>query len=520
MIVIASGAYIAKEFQAEIGRIPPCFLPLGNKRLFEHQTRRLKKSFPNEAIYLSLPEDFQVPRHDENKLSQLGVQLVRAPQHLSLGDSVLNVINSIGIYDGPLRQLHGDTLIDEFPAGEDVLGLAQVNDDYAWEFEESSQLEGTATAWCGYFSFSDIKCLVQALSLKNGHYIEAVHTYRLAKPLQTHVLAGWMDLGHINTYYRGRGAFTTERSFNQLSIRNGVVRKSGDLESKIRAEGQWFHKLPPALKKYVPQLIQTGQSQRKNYYEIEYVPYLSLSELYVFGSLPIPHWRKIFRLADGLLGDFIAAGLPDQQSKVTIRKEFERLIKEKTRHRLNQYLAATGRTYEQTHEFNGQRLPSLGHIVAECQAAIARQPDIPSVSHGDFCFSNILYDARQDRLKLIDPRGMGATGRPTLYGDVRYDIAKFSHSIVGLYDHIVCGLFDLKMNGLYQFQLNIDVDSHSKCITQEFLTSDLQGYRITDALPVVVLLFLSMLPLHADCPQRQSGLYANALRIYALWQEV
>jgi hypothetical protein len=520
MIVIASGAYIAKEFQAEIGRIPPAFLPLGNKRLFEHQIQRLKKSFPSEKIYLSLPEDFEVARHDTKKLTELGVQIIRVSEDLSLGSSILHVINSIGTYDEPLRQLHGDTLIEEFPSGDDVLGLSQVIDDYAWELESTAHLKETATAWCGYFSFSNIKYIAQAIALNKGDYIKAVRHYRLPQPMQLHVLDAWMDLGHVNTYYRGRCAFTTERSFNQLIVRDGIVRKSSDNESKIRAEGLWFQKLPPSLKKYTPQIIQVGNAKGKNFYEIEYLPYLSLAELYVFGALQISQWWKIFHLAEELLGDFCAVGLQYQKTHISIRKEFERLITDKTLQRLSHYLAETDRTFEETHELNGLPLPSLRNILRECQAAIAQQPQIIGVTHGDFCFSNILYDARQDRLKLIDPRGMGAAGRPTIYGDARYDIAKFSHSVVGLYDHIVSGLFDLEMDGHYRFQLSINADTNTKRIAHEFISSDLQGYRIADSLPLVVLLFLSMLPLHADSPRRQNGLYANALRIYAMWREI
>ncbi|MEY2621805.1 MAG: hypothetical protein RIT26_1625, partial [Pseudomonadota bacterium] len=55
MIIIASGAMIASEFQAEIGRIPPAFLPLGHKRLYEHQVNHLRQSFSDEQIFMSIP---------------------------------------------------------------------------------------------------------------------------------------------------------------------------------------------------------------------------------------------------------------------------------------------------------------------------------------------------------------------------------------------------------------------------------------------------------------------------------
>ena len=105
------------------------------------------------------------------------MQIIRVSDDLSLGSSILHVINSIGTYDQPLRQLHGDTLIDEFPAGEDVLGLSQVIDDYAWGLESTALLKETATAWCGYFSFSIIRFIAQAIALNKGDYIKAVRHY-------------------------------------------------------------------------------------------------------------------------------------------------------------------------------------------------------------------------------------------------------------------------------------------------------------------------------------------------------
>ncbi len=37
MFLIMSGAYVGQELESEFGRIPPSFLPLGNRPLFQHQ---------------------------------------------------------------------------------------------------------------------------------------------------------------------------------------------------------------------------------------------------------------------------------------------------------------------------------------------------------------------------------------------------------------------------------------------------------------------------------------------------
>ena len=57
MFLIMSGDYIDQEFQSEFGRIPPSFLPLGNKRLFQHQ---IKLAPHNTQVYLTIPESYQI----------------------------------------------------------------------------------------------------------------------------------------------------------------------------------------------------------------------------------------------------------------------------------------------------------------------------------------------------------------------------------------------------------------------------------------------------------------------------
>ena len=62
--------------------------------------------------------------------------------------------------------------------------------------------------------------------------------------------------------------------------------------------------------------------------------------------------------------------------------------------------------------------------------------------HGDFCFSNILFDLGHQIVRVIDPRGR--FGQKGIYSDPRYDMAKLRHSIGGLYDFIVADLFDVQ----------------------------------------------------------------------------
>jgi hypothetical protein len=119
MIVITSGALIGPEMQAELGGLPPAMLPLGNRRLYEHQVQALRSAFSDDDLYLSLPESYCLPVADQLLLASLGVSVVLVPVELSLGESLLYVINAIGRYDEILRILHGDTLLQQFPLGPD-----------------------------------------------------------------------------------------------------------------------------------------------------------------------------------------------------------------------------------------------------------------------------------------------------------------------------------------------------------------------------------------------------------------
>lgn len=88
--------------------------------------------------------------------------------------------------------------------------------------------------------------------------------------------------------------------------------------------------------------------------------------------------------------------------------------------------------------------------------------------HGDFCFSNILYDSRSNRIKTIDPRGVTPNGKISIYGNIYYDIAKLSHSVIGLYDFIIAGYFKVSLNG-GEVKLEVSV-SEKHILIQNYFT--------------------------------------------------
>ena len=169
-------------------------------------------------------------------------------------------------------------------------------------------------------------------------------------------------------------------------------------------------------------------------------------------------------------------------------------------------------------------MPSVLRMARLANEVISKSsPEVATLIHGDFCFSNIFYDFRSRVVKVIDPRGLDPDWNVTLFGDPRYDIAKLSHSVLGQYDVIICGDRIASQNG-YSFEMEVcpDVDQSWNKIERAFhevsIIKNSEQVRCNYA--IMVHLFLSMLPLHHDCPSRQRTFIANAARLFQLLERV
>lgn len=165
--------------------------------------------------------------------------------------------------------------------------------------------------------------------------------------------------------------------------------------------------------------------------------------------------------------------------------------------------------------YNGINLPSLSQITQECIDKALQLPIIPAVLHGDFCFSNIMYDSRSHNIKVIDPRGLSVGQELTIYGNQSYDFAKLCHSVIGLYDFIIADSFEIQKSDELGVKLVFNLDNRLKAIQGNFISKQIIPEIDTkDIIAPTILLFLSMLPLRSDKPHRQEAMLVNALRLY------
>lgn len=530
VFLILSAAYIGEDMAAELGYIPPAFLPLGGQRLFEHQSRLAKG-----RIFLTLPRDYTVLPVDQENLDRLEITVLRPPAGLSLRESALFALEAID-QTGPVELLFGDTLVQgrksQYP---DLVSYQNDPSNHFWSYHSpdtpdtpfiSGHGEGLAERriLCGHFMMSDSDLLKSALTGADD-FIGALNIYERHKPFAKEPVETWFDFGHLSLYYQSKRNFSVARAFNSIESNGIMLRKSSDQTHKMRAESIWFRDLPYDLRPYAPRYL--GQSDRDHRagYSLEYIYQPLLSDLFVFGHLPGHVWSGIlsgcFDFLD-IAGRHRPLAESPESSADFAGEFFTQMFAEKTRVRFGGFIESRGPDFAKDLILNGEK---TGPVEGLIDALLARirptTPDDIRLIHGDFFFGNTFYDFKAARVLTIDPRAMTWSGQPSYYGDYRYDVAKLAHSVIGKYDHILNQRSRLIEHGpqLWEF---IPTDIPEPLRMSEMLYDLAEqhfGISRNELLAMTALMFFSMLPLHAESARRQKHLFANALRLAQLCLE-
>ncbi|MGL4475286.1 MAG: phosphotransferase [Shewanella sp.] len=517
MYLITSAALISHDLQSEFGPLPPSFLPVGNQRLFHYQLALIPS---NRRIILTLPEGFELGAYDQQVLMQHQVEVLFLPAQLCLGESVVYALNLIEFNpQTPLYILHGDTLVDHLDIEPDSIGISQIDSNYDWAeyLPETGRLQqysdkrppASNLIANGVFSFANPRALVRHLIQANWNFIDGINGYHKEHKLTPVQFDTWYDFGHGHTYYQSKSRMTTQRSFNEMQICGQIVTKSSHKKIKLAAEIHWYQAIPGDLRRYTPQLLASQETDNSVQYSIEYLHLTALNELYVFSQLPAFAWRNILKACGNFLKQAQQYPQPEQLTLTD-------LFIGKTQERLQEFATEQLIALDSPLIINGETVCSINELARLSAAYLPTDNGNINVLHGDFCFSNILYDFRTCEIKVIDPRGLDANNQMSIYGNSYYDIAKLAHSILGLYDVIIAGYFEAELvDNKLDFKLVISkrrqqiMHDFINMMQQEFALNSQQLYAMQ------IQLFLSMLPLHQDRPDRQLGFIGNAYRLFA-----
>ncbi len=302
------------------------------------------------------------------------------------------------------------------------------------------------------------------------------------------------------------------RFFNSLSGDEYTVIKRSSNKEKIRAEYSFYYLLPDSMRSWFVLPYEYKDEGGTASYKMQRYHMTDLAIRYVHGAISTDEFKKILDLVFRFLSERV-------KKRVTWNEFYEKrklLYIDKVEKRINELKAHADFPKISNFITSGTDFHSIDEIVNRYEekydAMIGKTKEelCETVSHGDLCFSNILYSADANLMRLIDPRG--AVSEKDIYSDPLYDIAKLSHSVSGQYDFINSGLYAISLNSDMKLGLTLDHDIREyRSIFEDKLKEtgiDVKTVRLFEC-----SLFLSMLPLHMDRPRKVMGFILNALKI-------
>jgi dTDP-glucose pyrophosphorylase len=432
-----------------------------------------------------------------------------------------------------VRLILGDTLIrDSYEGNFDFVYVGIVPNSQRWclvniasdnsviSYINKKDVNHTPLlALVGYYHFLDgnylVGCLESAIKQGCSELSDVLEIYGVTRPIQALQVKEWYDFGSIDNLVAARQNLLQSRYFNSLEIDpifGTITKRSYQSEKKLLQELYWYLHLPDNLRVLTPRIIEYNENHGQAMIKQEYYGYPTLAELALYSNLSISVWQSIlsrlFQIHE-VFCKYTSAVSADNIREMYIEKTLERIkdLRKQGNH-WEKILSQETILLNNTIYLNYSQLTDYLETYANKIADNAKS----SIIHGDFCFSNILFDLDSQLVRLIDPRG--SFGDAGIYGDPRYDIAKLRHSVCGLYDYIVADMFDIKGDIKMGFFSEVYAEKNNDIIERYFDQMVIEkGYNLTEICFIEALLFISMVPLHSDNIKRQIMMYLTGIKL-------
>lgn len=528
-LILAAGKFEAKNISAglitEVG-----LLPIRGKPAIAWVIDSAKK---NKADKIKI-----IIRKNNTRLSRfLGYRYPDVEQVFLNNDDdmAVSLVTLLNACDDnkPTQIILGDTLINEdFPCEKDVFlsssdikaskNWCLVSKDYhghiqhIYNKERDISLVGKE-ALVGYYKFSDTKLLKQIVMAEvlqgSYNFMQILAKYNEVNPVLIKSTEHWFDFGHISGAVKARLGLFSAREFNNLQVDavRGTITKISTKKQKLLDEANWYQKLPLEISCYAPRVFKVEEDTEVAKVEMEMYGYANLAETLIYGSNNLEDWYNIIESLLKVHKTF------EKYKEPVDKSEYTEIYVTKTEQRLNDMNLKAPQVLEMMQSnyliINNLHYKNFPLLKEKLWAALEKLADFNqrTIVHGDYCFSNILFDPMHYIFKFVDPRGRFKT--QTIYGDPRYDIAKLRHSIVGLYDFIVAGLYKFTElgNNSYEFQISTPILAEKlETFFDELVIA--YGYNSKDIKLIESVLFLTMIPLHGEDSLRQQAFYLTAIK--------
>lgn len=465
-LVILSSSFIDSSLKAEFGEILPIELPIYNKELLTHQLTSVGNLKLNrEDIYITVPKGYKYSNPQNVNIIEFNAEF-----------SLFEVLKGLSKFFDDNEKIffyYGDTLLSEIDFEKiefckNYFFVGNTNFNYNWGIHSNGMVPAG-----GIVSFNyNLKQLIN----QSSSFDELTSLIFNDSSFQIFSGFKWLDFGHNFTFYYSRKNFLESRSFNQIEICDNFLIKSSEDIFKIWVEYKWLNEQKKHLPNNIPYVKDFLIKNDRGYYFIEYLNFPVLSDIFVFGKLESEYFLKILFS--------LKKNLKSLHSFVKIYKS--NFLTDKLLERKEGIFQAVEKLSLDSKVFNDLFYQNVEYFENKEMSH--------GVIHGDYCFSNILFNFSSFEPILIDPRGYlsRVNGYSTL-GPCNYDLYKLAHSFVGGYDYIISGKEDIVFN---KFE-NIKIRLANFCEIFEIGELEVKMGMIN--------LFLSMIPLHSNSPKRQKA---------------
>lgn len=457
--VILSSQYLTNDLAADFGKIVPSDLPLANKPLSSYQIESIEDDCDN--VVFTLPEGYTS--------SWIKNDVIYCPIGLTLRDVIDFVIGNTKEASEYLFYF-GDTLLSiEYSPNSFYIG----NPNYSyptWHYVNESQV------FAGAFTVNRADLIEYLLGAQDTDALLS----KLSSSLSLTLAKTWLDFGNYSTYYNGKKRYLESRNFNNIRVTSdSILTKHSKDFAKIFYEYNWLNNYSnkfPASCPTPKNFVLYGDSAS---YDIEYFALPTLADLFVYGVRDEDFWKNTLTRCAILIEKF-------RQSQVAQRN-------------IGAFYLSKA---EERKTYSGYKSLGFEPEFLELQLLMAQELDSFDDElvggHGDFCFSNLLFDSRSQTVKVLDPRGyLSRDAGQSLVVPHSYDIYKLAHSMIAGYDFIIAS---------------------GRIVTRKTFVSDFeQTFNINRKWLYAGLshLFFTMIPLHKNRLDRQKAFMELTKKYYA-----
>lgn len=321
-----------------------------------------------------------------------------------------------------------------------------------------------------------------------------------------------LDLKSISNFLQYSSGATETRHFNSVEIDKLYYTKSSTDRKKMEAEYRFYHLAPERMKPWFVETFDYKDSADHGSYRMMRYYFADAALQWIHEAFTAESFASFVERLMIFIADRPTKDAPrDEILKVTrslfvdkVEKRIEQFLASDVGRNINAQLNACGEAFG----IESLKNRYLKNYEKSEQSILS---DSLSFGHGDPCFSNILYDQTHHFLKFIDPKG--AVEEKQLWTHPIYDLCKISHSILGNYDFINNDLFQVSFDHNNSLKLTAGT-AYNNELKSIFLNEldkrkiDVKIMRLCEA-----SLFLSMLPLHSDHPNKVMAFILTAKKI-------